>query len=152
VIEGSNLLIDVEDTGVGIAPNDMPRLFREFEQIDQLDGDKQEGTGLGLALTRRLVEVHGGEIKAKSAVGKGSVFTVRLPVLRGQPEEAALTTGESSLPEGILVLVVEDDPQAAELIGGQLRASGVAVAFAGSADEAVDLASRLHPRRSRSTF
>ena len=145
VIEGSNLLIDVEDTGVGIAPNDMPRLFREFEQIDQLDGDKQEGTGLGLALTRRLVEVHGGEIKAKSAVGKGSVFTVRLPVLRGQPEEAALTTGESSLPEGILVLVVEDDPQAAELIGGQLRASGVAVAFAGSADEAVDLASRLHP-------
>jgi len=144
VLEGSHLRIDIEDTGIGVAPDDMPRLFREFEQIDRLDGEEQEGTGLGLALTRRLVEIHGGEIEAKSELGKGSVFTVRLPALRGQPGEAA-SAAETPFPDGAIVLVVEDDPQAAELIAGQLRASGVAVAFARNADEAVALAGSLRP-------
>jgi len=77
--DGERLRIVVEDTGVGIRSEDLPRLFREFEQLDP-DGAKREGTGLGLALSRRLVELHGGTISVASEVGRGSTFTVELPL------------------------------------------------------------------------
>jgi signal transduction histidine kinase len=70
--------IAVADTGVGIRRDDLGRLFREFERIEA--GEKTEGTGLGLALTRRLVELHGGEISVESEFGAGSRFSVRLPI------------------------------------------------------------------------
>jgi signal transduction histidine kinase len=69
----------VADSGVGIRDEDMSRLFREFERIEHR-GPKSEGTGLGLALTKRLVELHGGSIHVESTVGQGSTFTVRLPL------------------------------------------------------------------------
>jgi signal transduction histidine kinase len=72
--------LDVEDDGVGIRPENLARLFREFEQIEAEDGRRPEGTGLGLALTQRLVEAHGGTIEVESTYGKGSRFRVRLPV------------------------------------------------------------------------
>jgi signal transduction histidine kinase len=77
----SGLSIAVTDTGVGIRAEDLPRLFREFERIEPVStsGPRPEGTGLGLALTRRLVELHGGTISVMSDPGKGSTFTVELP-------------------------------------------------------------------------
>ncbi len=72
--------IAVSDTGIGIAEKDLPRLFREFEQIKPSAGHKPEGTGLGLALTRRLLAMHGGSVSAQSRLGEGSTFTVRLPI------------------------------------------------------------------------
>jgi two-component system phosphate regulon sensor histidine kinase PhoR len=78
--EPEHVTIDVADTGIGIAPEDLPRLFHEFEQIPQPGGPRPEGTGLGLALTRRLVTLHGGEVSVKSRLGVGSVFSVRIPV------------------------------------------------------------------------
>jgi PAS domain S-box-containing protein len=78
--ERTYLEIRVADTGVGIRPEDLPRLFQEFVQLETTQAQKHEGTGLGLALTRRLVELHGGRIWAESAgEGKGSTFTIRLP-------------------------------------------------------------------------
>jgi signal transduction histidine kinase len=74
--------IAVRDTGVGIAPDDQGALFEEFKQVGRDYTRKAEGTGLGLALTKRFVELHGGEIRVDSAPGKGSTFTVLLP-LRG---------------------------------------------------------------------
>ena len=71
---------EVSDTGVGIARDDLPRLFREFEQLPQPGGVRPEGTGLGLALSRRLVELHGGKVEVASELGKGSVFSVHLPL------------------------------------------------------------------------
>ena len=144
LLEGGRVSVDVEDSGVGIAAEDMPRLFREFEQIDQPDGNKQEGTGLGLALTKRLVEMHGGEVTVRSEVGKGSCFRVILPGLRGTTQERAASV-ETMGSDGTLVLVVEDDPQAADLIAGHLRTSGISVAFARNAEEAVSLANQLRP-------
>jgi len=78
--------IAVRDTGIGIAPENLPRLFHDFEQLDPIprDGpilrDEMQGTGLGLALTRRLVELQGGEISVASELGRGSQFMVRLPL------------------------------------------------------------------------
>ena len=75
-----NLVVTVSDTGVGIAREDLPRLFREFEQLRQPGGVRPEGTGLGLALTRRLVELHGGRVEVESTLGNGSTFSVHLPL------------------------------------------------------------------------
>jgi PAS domain S-box-containing protein len=72
--------IAVIDTGVGIAPADLSRLYRSFEQLALPSGDRPGGTGLGLALTKRLVEMHGGTIDVESELGVGTTFTVRIPV------------------------------------------------------------------------
>jgi len=75
------LLCSVTDTGIGIAPEDLPRIFREFEQVDSSYARQYGGTGLGLPLTKRLVELHGGRIWAESTgVGKASTFTFTLPL------------------------------------------------------------------------
>ena len=73
--------VSVADTGVGIAPEDQEAVFEEFRQVGTAD-KKVEGTGLGLALSRKFVELHGGRIWVKSQVGEGSTFTFTLPVRR----------------------------------------------------------------------
>ena len=75
--------VSVTDTGVGIAPDDQAVIFEEFRQVGGDGARRREGTGLGLALTKRFVELHGGRIAVISEVGKGSTFTFTLPV--GQP-------------------------------------------------------------------
>ncbi len=82
------IVIRVSDTGIGIAGEDLERVFEEFEQIDSSYAKTQQGTGLGLALTRRLVELHGGRIWAESeGAGKGSTFTFTLPITGVEAEE-----------------------------------------------------------------
>src|SRR4029077_9221638 len=71
--------ISVTDTGIGIAPEDQEAIFEEFRQVGTDYVRKREGTGLGLALTRKFVELHGGRIRVESEVGKGSTFTFTLP-------------------------------------------------------------------------
>jgi signal transduction histidine kinase len=75
----ADVVVTVSDTGVGIAEEDLDRVFKEFEQLPQSVSMKTEGTGLGLALTKRLVELHGGSISVTSTVGRGSCFVVKLP-------------------------------------------------------------------------
>jgi signal transduction histidine kinase len=87
--EEDRVAIQVADTGVGISAENLPRLFHEFEQIPQARGVRPEGTGLGLALTKRLVALHGGEVSVESKVGQGSVFSVWLP---WRAREAAAVT------------------------------------------------------------
>jgi signal transduction histidine kinase len=74
--------ISVSDTGIGIAPEDHEAIFEEFRQVGTDYAKKREGTGLGLSLAKRFVELHGGRIWVKSEVGKGSTFTFTLPVRR----------------------------------------------------------------------
>jgi len=74
--------VSVSDTGIGIAPEDQERIWREFEQVDSDLSRRYEGTGLGLPLTKRLVELHGGRIWVESEPGKGSTFTFVLPLNR----------------------------------------------------------------------
>jgi signal transduction histidine kinase len=76
--------ISVSDTGVGIAPEDQAAIFEEFRQVGRDDARKQEGTGLGLTLAKKFVELHGGRIWVESTVGQGSTFTFSLPVGDGE--------------------------------------------------------------------
>jgi signal transduction histidine kinase len=75
-----NAIISVSDTGIGIAPEDQDAIFEEFRQVGGNYAHKREGTGLGLTLTRRFVEMHGGKIWVESELGKGSTFTFTLPL------------------------------------------------------------------------
>ncbi|MGE0449553.1 MAG: response regulator [Vicinamibacterales bacterium] len=77
--EGAEIVLSVQDTGIGIRAEDLPRLFREFERLESGRVQRAEGTGLGLALTRHLVDLHGGRIDVESEPGVGSTFSVRLP-------------------------------------------------------------------------
>ena len=80
----------VADTGIGIQPRDQERIFAEFEQVDSSYGRQQQGTGLGLALTKRLIELHGGRIwvESEGIEGKGSRFTFLLPLPKPEPAAA----------------------------------------------------------------
>jgi signal transduction histidine kinase len=77
-----DLLVTVTDTGIGIAPEDIPIALTPFGQVDSTLSRKYEGTGLGLPLSRALVELHGGTLSIESAVGEGTTVTVRLPAGR----------------------------------------------------------------------
>jgi PAS domain S-box-containing protein len=95
VLDPERLQFAVRDSGIGIKPEDMPRLFREFEQLDAGMARKYEGTGLGLALTRKLTEIQHGSIDVESHYGQGSTFSIILPrVLKnGHPETTEQGTG-----------------------------------------------------------
>jgi signal transduction histidine kinase len=92
--------IAVTDTGIGIAPQDQAAVFDEFKQVGTDSARKAEGTGLGLALTRKFVELHGGTISVASAPGKGSTFTFTLPIASAaQPVlSSAPATAQSAAP------------------------------------------------------
>jgi len=95
-VEENNLHLLVADTGIGIRPEDRSRIFVEFSQVDASHGRKYEGTGLGLSLSKRLAEAHGGSIWFDSEIGKGSVFHVLLPLLPKSDVQgkAGLTLGQ----------------------------------------------------------
>ncbi|HKV40631.1 MAG TPA: ATP-binding protein, partial [Blastocatellia bacterium] len=78
--DGDRFSLQVADTGIGIKPEDLRRLFIEFEQLDSSAGRRYEGTGLGLVLTKKIVELQSGNIRVESEFGKGSTFTVVMPV------------------------------------------------------------------------
>jgi PAS domain S-box-containing protein len=140
--------IAVSDTGIGIAVEDLGRLFTEFQQLDAGPGRQQEGTGLGLALTRRFAELHGGQVMVESALGKGSTFTLRLPLeatpLRAPaPVEPHLVAASDLMRP--LVLVVDDNPQAAEILARHMGAGGFRIKVARTGTEALKMARELKP-------
>lgn len=153
--EASHLEIQVRDTGIGIAQDDLDRIFSEFEQVDSSLARTEQGTGLGLTLVRRLVALHGGEVLVDSSPGEGSTFTVRLPVsgpdaARGDPTAMDdLRDGAPKLPglaEGApTILVVEDDMWARHLLCETLNEAGYRTLTAGSGDEALSLARSESP-------
>ena len=142
--------IAVHDTGIGIAKEDLSRLFKEFQQLDAASGQRQEGTGLGLALTRRFAELHGGQVSVESEVGGGSTFTLRLPLqatafAAPEPPTTVALPKAAVDPRRPLVLVVEDNPHAAEILGRHLEAGGFRIELARTGPEALTMARDLKP-------
>ena len=135
--------ISVTDTGIGIAAKDLDGLFTEFHQLDGGAGRKQEGTGLGLALTRRLAVLHGGDVGVVSEPGKGSAFTIRLPIRPAEVTHSPPPPAPAHA--GPLVLVVEDNMQAAELLVRQLHGGGYRTEVALSGIAALAKARELQP-------
>ncbi|HXU71821.1 MAG TPA: PAS domain S-box protein [Polyangia bacterium] len=131
----------VSDNGGGISDEDVARLFTPFTQL--ANAAERGGTGLGLALTKQLVEVMGGRISVHSRVGEGSTFSVDLPVYDGVPQvQTPRVVPGGTAP---LALVVDDDPAARELLGLALQGSGFRTLAASSGDEAIAQARRYHP-------
>jgi CheY-like chemotaxis protein len=128
--------ITVEDTGIGIAPENLDHVFGEFNQVEAQANRKFEGTGLGLAITRRLVEAMGGEVWVDSELGRGSSFGFRLPLSVAEEPQPP------DLPKDLRrVLVVDDQLINRTILERQLVPCGIAVSLARSADEALRILS-----------
>ena len=144
------LEIAVADTGIGISKDDQAKIFHEFHQVDPGPGRREQGTGLGLALTRRFALLHGGDVTVASDAGKGSVFTLRMPVHAPAAAPAAAQAARAHVQDEAarsrpLVLVIEDDPGAAELLTRQLESGGFRTYVVRSGSDAVATARALRP-------
>jgi PAS domain S-box-containing protein len=141
------LKISVTDSGIGISPEGLERLFVPFSQIDSGLARKFEGTGLGLAMVKLLAELHGGSVAVESEVGVGSCFSVWIPFRRmadvvGTPTKPIAVIPVSAAPGSRTALVVEDDEKSADLIRVQLEAEGFIVLHANDAESALTLAAK----------
>ena len=158
------LLVRVTDTGIGIAPEDHPKLFQSFTQLDASRSREYEGTGLGLALTKRLVELHGGEIWVESEKEKGSTFLFTLPLQQHEtptstspPSQSTIARAGNSAPlwdgerppdtpsTNGTILVAEDNQRAAQLLGTYLTTAGYAVEYATDGEQAIAKAKEIKP-------
>jgi CheY-like chemotaxis protein len=154
----SHIEIAVSDTGIGIKPEFLPHVFERFRQADQKTTRRHGGLGLGLAIVRHLVELHGGTVEADSTgEGQGTTFVVKLPIvsvyqkdnLAGRVHPAARDT----LPtyecperlEGLKVLVVDDETDTRELLRVGVGQCGAEVVTAGSAQEALEVIAEESP-------
>jgi len=154
----------VKDTGIGISKNDKGRLFQPFTQLDSAINRQYAGTGLGLSLVKQFIEMHNGNIRVDSEVGKGTTFTFELPLIKRDIKEVNLREardkgdglGEANIVSGTirqentiieepLILVIEDDDNSRELLEVTLKNEGYRVASASSGAEALKLAERLKP-------
>jgi len=148
----SHIEIAVTDTGIGISAEFLPHVFGRFTQQDSTPARKYGGLGLGLAISKQLVELHGGSISAKSAgEGKGAAFIVRLPLVlvdggEERPEEDA-ASAPAALPDlhGTHVLVVDDEADARDLVRNVLESQRARVTTLASADEALEFLEASRP-------
>jgi CheY-like chemotaxis protein len=139
--------VAVRDTGIGIAAEHQAVVWQEFRQLKPSTSGGPEGTGLGLALTRRLVALLGGAVWMESEPGRGSTFTVvipRRPTERTPEGSDQGTTGTNG--ERPMALVIEDHPPTRKLLTDWLRDEGLPTAWASDGDAGVELALRLRPR------
>jgi PAS domain S-box-containing protein len=147
--EDGEVVVRVKDTGVGIPPEKLPRLFEMFFQVDRTLERSQGGLGIGLSLVRRLVELHGGRVEARSeGAGKGSEFIVRLPVLVEEPKPPPaqeLGSNGSAKAMARRILVADDNRDAADSLAMLLRLAGHEVRTAYDGAAGVEVAERFRP-------
>ncbi len=149
------LVFQVRDTGVGMTPQQTAKVFEAFTQADASTTRKYGGTGLGLAITREFSRMIGGDVTVESALGRGSVFTLRIPaelaskdappVTVQKPEEVTPLAAPGIVPGQAQVLLIDDDPTVHDLVRRFLQKEGFHVAGAMSGAEGLELARQLRP-------
>jgi CheY-like chemotaxis protein/anti-sigma regulatory factor (Ser/Thr protein kinase) len=150
------LKIAVIDTGIGISAENIQKLFQPFIQIDSALNRQYNGTGLGLALVKRLVELHGGNVELTSEVGVGSCFAIKLPIIVGSPEieeqtdsdlseQAQISQSQTKEPISPLILLAEDNEANIATFSCYLEAKGYRILLAIDGRQAIDLAKAEHP-------
>jgi len=149
--ETRSLLIEIKDTGIGIKPQDQKRIFEPFVQVG--DASLQKGTGLGLTITRQYVQLMGGNISVESALGKGSIFRVRIPLQIAAENEVVKLTGAANgevvglaagQPE-YRILIVEDQKENQILLKQLMENVGFAVRLADDGEQGIKLYQSWHP-------
>ena len=153
----NDLQFSVRDAGIGIPPEDVAGLFKPFKQAPGGREMNRQGIGLGLAITKKLVELHGGTIWVESEAGQGTTVYFRIPMIVDAGSERMVQAGmllealerqNRSTAEGAekpLALVIEDAPQAGELLRMYIESAGYRVEIARNGSDAVDMAKRLCP-------
>jgi PAS domain S-box-containing protein len=148
--EGGCLYADVSDTGIGIPADALERVFEEFQQADTSTTRQYGGTGLGLSISRSLARLLGGDLTASSIEGKGSTFTLSIPLRFNEAQQNAEPSLESNEQFVIekdkpLILSIDDDPDVHQLLEDNLSEYGYQVVGASSGDEGLQLAHELEP-------
>ncbi len=149
--DAQTIQIAVKDTGVGIAPENQERIFEEFQQVQNSAVPQYQGTGLGLPISKRLVEMHGGRMWLESAVGQGSTFFFTLPLNASSPEAdvtstPALLLSSNGAANTADVLVVDDHPDAIETFRLMLEPAGYNIHGVQDSRQAVEAIKRIQPR------
>ena len=153
--QGSEMIVSVKDSGIGIAPADQPKVFEKFKQVGDTLTDKPKGTGLGLPICKEIVEHHGGRVWVESEPGHGSTFSFTLPIINGTPALETLPVRHSinvetlvrQLRERVIphpmqeksVLVVDDDSNIRSLLQQELTEAGYSVRLAEDGRKALAL-------------
>ncbi len=151
----NTLVVEVTDTGIGVPKEEQDKIFSEFHQADKVRDQQLGGTGIGLALTRRIVELHDGKIGVRSKPGKGSTFFFQLPWLRKLKEKTRQTEKDGKDTRHVkrkqseyaekYILVAEDNPVNTSLLLDILSVRGYKVKIAKDGIEAVEMATQTHP-------
>jgi signal transduction histidine kinase/ActR/RegA family two-component response regulator len=144
--EGEQALVRIRDTGIGIAPDQLPRIFDMFMQIDTSLERSRSGLGIGLTLVKNLVELHGGAVQVKSnGLGQGSEFAVCLPVLLETPKPSPSIVDGAMPTPGRRILVVDDNRDSASSLAMLLKLTGNVTEIAFDGLEAVEAVERFQP-------
>jgi CheY-like chemotaxis protein len=146
--QGDEVVVSVKDAGIGIPGHMLNRIFDMFTQVDQSLDRAQGGLGIGLALVKQLVEMHGGSVRALSeGPGRGSEFIVRLPVLieESKPQSAAPSHSEPGFDSGRRILVVDDNPDTADSLALLLQMTGNETHVARDGLAALEAAAKFKP-------
>jgi signal transduction histidine kinase/DNA-binding response OmpR family regulator len=141
-LDGPELVVTVNDTGIGIAPDDRERIFESFQQAGR-GVQQQEGTGLGLTLSKRILELLGGRLWLETELGVGSTFGFAIPL--GTTSEPSAPTAEQAPLGGPLVVVIEDDRPSLELLTLYLEGAGVEVVGARDGPSGLETVRRKRP-------
>jgi CheY-like chemotaxis protein len=147
--DGARVVVAVRDSGIGIPPDKLSRVFDMFAQVETAGSRSQGGLGIGLAMVHSLVQMHGGTVEAHSeGPGHGSEFVVRLPLLASEPapqEEAGQGTAGAGVLAGFRVLVVDDNRDAADSLCMLLAGEGAEVHCAYDGRQALEVLERVRP-------
>jgi signal transduction histidine kinase/CheY-like chemotaxis protein len=152
---GSTVVFAVSDTGMGMTPEQMSKLFQAFSQAHASNDQELGGTGLGLVITRQFCRVMGGDVSVESELGRGATFTIRLPAEvrdeagtvsgHSQPEEDEPASAPGGRPAPGRVLVIDDDPSVGDIVRRFLSREGFQVATAAGGEEGLRLATEMRP-------